>query len=170
MCVSVWFWETEKCCSSEDSFSDVSNKEERAETSSSRKGHFPHTKPGFERFCDYVALHHKELLSFFRRAKRKLQPRKWVGTKSSVRWMASHFIEFFASLILLLRCTSLLLNWIDSRSPLFLSVASVVVSPPHVQAEVWQYFCWAAVRRKKIWFLLLFKELHCISPGGLIFH
>lgn len=38
-------------------------------------------------------------------------------------WMASHFIEFFASLILLLRCTSLLLNWIDFFSLFFPSLA-----------------------------------------------
>lgn len=75
----------------------------------------------------------------------------------SMWWMASHFIEFFASLILLLRCTSLLLNWIDSRSPLFSSsllAASVVASPPHV-CDAWQsrkydnIFVVLAVRRGK---------------------
>jgi hypothetical protein len=89
--------------------------------------------------CDYVALHHKVSTEsdFFLR--------NWKGSELTIFsaatavwwWMASHFIEFFASLILLLRCTSLLLNWIDffyvfcvHFSPLFPALAHS--SPPHV--------------------------------------
>lgn len=118
------------------------------------------------RFCDYVALHHKELLS----NPKKAGSGEWVGIKIHVRWMASHFIEFFASLILLLRCTSLLLNWIDSRSlaPFF---PSVIISPPHVcrQAKVWQYFRWACCEAKEK-SGLCFVRLHESGPEGLIFH
>lgn len=86
----------------------MSNKR-RAE-SSSRKGHFPHTKPGLK-FCDYLALHHKELLSLSLpkptySSGSELAQKSFLSRQCAVN--ASHFIEFFASLILLLRCTSLL--------------------------------------------------------------
>lgn len=111
------FWETEKCCSSEDdkdfwwAWCEIKEGLHRHQG----RGIFRTQIPG-SKFCDYVALHHKELLWFFYSSGSELTKKSLLVRQCAVN--ASHFIEFFASLILLLRCTSLLLNWIDSHSPL----------------------------------------------------
>lgn len=151
-CACEWFWETEKCCSSEDSFFDDEGLHLKA------------------RLLDSVIMLRYTIKNSFCWQERRVSRQKNLVPSRQCAVNGVTFHRIFRLVDPFVKVHILIIKLDRFSLAPFLRSLSVVVSPPHGSMTTFSVGLLWGEKKKSGFPFLLVRLFHVSAPGGLIFY